>query len=59
MARYHFHILNGKNICDDAGTEIANLDMLRLEAARFAAAVLSGAFPRVLARNNMADGGQR
>ena len=41
MARYFFHILNGKAIFDDVGLELSNLDQMRTEAIRATGQMLS------------------
>ena len=41
MPRFHFHILNGKNLNDDNGAEFADIEAARIEAVRLAGAVLS------------------
>lgn len=41
MARYFFHIMNGKVIVDEVGMELAGMDQVRLEAIRSAGQMLS------------------
>jgi hypothetical protein len=41
MPRFHFHILNGKNLYDDTGAELADIEAAKIEAVRAAGAVLS------------------
>jgi hypothetical protein len=41
MTRFHFHILDGKNLFDDTGADLADIDAAKIEAVRLAGAVLS------------------
>lgn len=41
MSRFHFHILNGKNLYDDTGAELSDIEAAKLEAVRVAGTVLS------------------
>jgi hypothetical protein len=41
MPRFHFHILDGKNLNDDNGAELADTGAAKIEAVRLAGTVLS------------------
>ena len=41
MARYFFHIMNGKAIFDEVGLELTDMDHVRTEAIRAAGEMLS------------------
>lgn len=45
MTRYHFHILDGKPLVDEHGTELADIDTAKAEAIRLAGEVLKHAKP--------------
>jgi hypothetical protein len=40
MPRYFFHVIDGRNIIDNEGAELADLKQVRAEAIRLAGAVL-------------------
>ena len=42
MARYHFHVHNGRELRDEDGTEMADLDAARAYAVRYAGELLAG-----------------
>jgi len=46
MARYFFHVADGRDYPDLQGTELANLDAARKEALRFASTLLGEADER-------------
>lgn len=41
MARYFFHIMNGRAIFDETGLELASMDQVRKEAVRASGQMLS------------------
>jgi len=41
MPRFHFHILDGKNLTDDIGAELADIDAAKVEAVRIVGEVLT------------------
>ena len=45
MPRYHFHILDGKPIADEHGTELPDIDIAKAEAVRLVGEVLRHARP--------------
>ncbi|WFU39053.1 hypothetical protein QA640_32365 [Bradyrhizobium sp. CB82] len=45
MPRFHFHILNGKNLYDDDGIELADIEAAKIEAVRVAGTVLGEGLP--------------
>jgi hypothetical protein len=45
MPRFHFHIVNGKNVYDESGVELPDVDAARNEAVRFAGEVLGEGLP--------------
>lgn len=40
MARYFFHVHDGKDLCDEEGTELPTIEAARSEAARYAGMLL-------------------
>ena len=40
MSRFHFHFLNGKNLYDDTGAELPDIEAAKIEAIRVAGTVL-------------------
>ena len=40
MSHFHFHILNGKNLYDDTGAELPDIEAAKIEAIRVAGTVL-------------------
>ena len=43
--RYYFHIINGKQLVDDVGVDLTNLDAAKAEAVKFAGTVLMSEQP--------------
>lgn len=37
MPRFHFHILNGKNIYDETGEDLADVEAAKIEALKLLA----------------------
>ena len=40
MPRYYFHVIDGRDIIDSEGTELANLRQARIEAIHLAGSIL-------------------
>lgn len=41
MPRFHFHILNGKNIYDEIGEELPDIEAVKIAAVKLTGSVLS------------------
>ncbi|MFK4507144.1 hypothetical protein LPJ38_26505 [Bradyrhizobium daqingense] len=45
MPRYYFHVLNGKMLIDDVGLEVTDIEIVKVEAVKYAGTVLSSEQP--------------
>lgn len=43
--RYYFHVLNGKKLIDDVGTEVPDIEAVKAEAVKYAGTVLMSEQP--------------